>query len=65
MQQQQPQALPPGLQGQVPSSEALAALYQQLSGGQPQAMPAPNAYGQQVCQTCCLLPTIRVVVSSV
>lgn len=49
-QQQMPQQLPPGLEGQVPSTEALAALYQQLSGGGgPQALPMTDmGYGQQV-----------------
>lgn len=47
-QQQQPPPLPAGLEGQVPSSEALAALYQQLAGGRPQgAPPADVGYGQQ------------------
>jgi hypothetical protein len=50
-QQQPPQPLPAGLEGQVPSSEALAALYQQLGGGRPQGAPPMDAgYGQQVCK---------------
>lgn len=50
-QQQMPQQLPPGLEGQVPSTEALAALYQQLSAGGPQALPmADLGYGQQLSE---------------
>ena len=36
----------------MPSSEALAALYQQLGGGRPQGAPSMDvSYGQQVLPT--------------
>lgn len=65
-QQQQPQQLPPGLEGQAPSSEALAALYQQLSSGGPQGMaPHDIAVNQQVIlRLCCCLCLVLLLVSS-
>lgn len=59
---QHQQQLPLGLNGQLPTTEALAALYAQLGASAAQVMPQHQpqlmdpSFGQQVCEGTASLP---------